>query len=50
MSRSMKHEKTSGFLERFAQIRKNRKAQREMKEQLIRDIDFANNLIFAQEL
>ena len=50
MSRSIKHVKTTGFLEKFALIRKNRQAQRELKEQLLNDTDYANNLIFAQEL
>ena len=37
MSRSIKHEKTTGFLEHAGKIRKARKAAREMKHQLINE-------------
>ena len=39
MSRSIKHEKTTGFLEHAGKIRKARKAARQLKADLL-NIDF----------
>ena len=41
MSRSIKHEKTTGFLERAGKIRKERKEKRALKVELLM-LDFSN--------
>ena len=38
MSKSFKHERTTGFLENAARIRKSRKQARELKAQLLDEI------------
>lgn len=43
MSRSIKHEKTTGFLERAGKIRKDRKAQRALKAELLM-LDFSDEI------
>ena len=49
MSRSIKHEKTTGFLERSGKIRKARKAARELKADLLNlEFDWDNDTYFLQ--
>ena len=50
MSRSVKQQKSHGFLDHVSKIRKLRKQAKAFKEQLLIDIDLTDNLIFAQEL
>ena len=49
MSRSIKHEKTTGFLERSGKIRKARQAERELKAQLLNfEFDCDNDTYVTQ--
>ena len=52
MSKSWKHEKTTGFLEHAGKIRKARKAARQLKAELLNqdyDLDFDTNFMqFAE--
>ena len=49
MSRSIKHEKTTGFLEHAGKLRKARQVARELKADLINvDIDWDSDTNFTQ--
>ena len=50
MSRSVKHEKSTGFLEHAAKIRKARKEIRDLKAEMLQqkfDIDFDTDFTFS---
>jgi len=51
MSRSVKHEKTQGFLDQVSKLRKIRREAREGKAQMLTDIETLTGLAFipAQE-
>jgi len=49
MSRSVKHEKSTGFLENAAKIRKARQEQRDLKAEMLQqkfDVDFDTDFTF----
>jgi hypothetical protein len=51
MSRSVKHEKTQGFLDQVSKLRKHRRETREGKARMLTDIETLTGLAFipAQE-